>query len=108
MFGRDWISITQKINHLRTPEGKPISRTSNLLAERLQSNLNIGPKRSSGSHAANKRVREARAKSPPNRVHRRVVMSDFGKNIYKASSLVAMLAALDGTIKGRCVNTYSK
>lgn len=35
-----------------------------------------------------------------NRVHRRVIVSDYGKPIYKASSGVAMLAALEGNIKG--------
>ncbi|KAL2049868.1 hypothetical protein ABVK25_009852 [Lepraria finkii] len=35
-----------------------------------------------------------------NRVHRRVITSDYGKAIYKASSRAAMLAALDGGIKG--------
>ncbi|KAI9854205.1 MAG: hypothetical protein M1813_001337 [Trichoglossum hirsutum] len=34
----------------------------------------------------------------PNRIHRRVILRDYGKNIYKASSRVAMLAALEGNI----------
>ncbi|KAI9772444.1 MAG: hypothetical protein M1840_000647 [Geoglossum simile] len=32
----------------------------------------------------------------PNRIHRRVIVRDYGKNINKASSRVAMLAALEG------------
>jgi len=35
-----------------------------------------------------------------NRVHRRVITSDYGKPLYKASSRAAMLAALEGCIKG--------
>ena len=36
----------------------------------------------------------------PNRIHRRVILRDNGKYIYKASSRVAMLAALEGNITG--------
>ena len=34
------------------------------------------------------------------RVHRRIIVRDYGKAIYKASSRVAMLAALEGCIEG--------
>ncbi|TWU73405.1 hypothetical protein ED733_003499 [Metarhizium rileyi] len=37
---------------------------------------------------------------PPNRVHRRIILRDYGKPIYKASSRVALLAALEGCIIG--------
>lgn len=36
----------------------------------------------------------------PNRVHRRVIVRDYSKPIYKASSRIALLAALEGCIKG--------
>lgn len=36
----------------------------------------------------------------PNRVHRRVILRDYGKPIYKASSRVALLAALEGCVEG--------
>lgn len=36
-----------------------------------------------------------------NRVHRRVIVSDYGKPIYRANSCAAMLAALEGCIKGK-------
>ncbi|OAL30160.1 hypothetical protein AYO20_08876 [Fonsecaea nubica] len=42
----------------------------------------------------------ARDETPPNRVHRRVVLRDYGKSIYKASSRSALLAALEGCIVG--------
>jgi Fungal protein kinase len=38
--------------------------------------------------------------TPLNRVHRRVIVCDFGKHIYQASSRAAMLAALEGCIEG--------
>ncbi|KAI8963086.1 hypothetical protein F5Y11DRAFT_320816 [Daldinia sp. FL1419] len=36
----------------------------------------------------------------PNRIHRRVIVRDYGRNIYEASSRVALLAALEGCIEG--------
>ncbi|KIW76742.1 hypothetical protein Z517_09186 [Fonsecaea pedrosoi CBS 271.37] len=42
----------------------------------------------------------ARDETIPNRVHRRVVLRDYGKSIYKASSRSALLAALEGCIGG--------
>lgn len=36
----------------------------------------------------------------PNRVHRRVILRDYGKPIYKASSRSALLAAFEGCIEG--------
>lgn len=36
----------------------------------------------------------------PNRVHRRVIVRDYGRPIYKASSPAALLAALEGCIEG--------
>lgn len=40
------------------------------------------------------------ASTLPNRVHRRVILKDYGRPIYKASSRSALLAALEGCIKG--------
>ncbi|KUI61988.1 hypothetical protein VP1G_11360 [Cytospora mali] len=37
---------------------------------------------------------------PLNRVYRRIILRDYGKPIYKASSLLALLATLEGCIKG--------
>jgi hypothetical protein len=36
----------------------------------------------------------------PNRTHRRVILRDYGKPIYKASSRTALLAALESYIEG--------
>ncbi|KAK2005271.1 hypothetical protein LZ32DRAFT_633653 [Colletotrichum eremochloae] len=40
------------------------------------------------------------ASAPSNRVHRRIILRDYGKPIYKASSRSALLAALGGCIEG--------
>jgi len=36
----------------------------------------------------------------PNRVHRRVIVRDYGKAIYKVSSRAALLETVDGCIEG--------
>ena len=70
----------------------------------------IGRKRSSSRTDAplppNKRscstspTKAGRSNAVPNRVHRRVIVRDYGKPIYKASSRVTLLAALEGCIEG--------
>ncbi|KAJ5848608.1 hypothetical protein N7455_012565 [Penicillium solitum] len=74
-----------------------------------QSSGRSGVKRSASQTGAslppNKRLYSASptkaSSSPlPNRIHRRVVLRDYGKPIYKASSLPALLAALKGCVTG--------
>ncbi|CAH0051592.1 unnamed protein product [Clonostachys solani] len=43
---------------------------------------------------------KASGERPPNRVHRRVILCDYGKPIYKASSAVVLLSALEGCVEG--------
>lgn len=45
--------------------------------------------------------RDRRNPAEWDRIHRRVIVCDYGKPLYKASSLVAMLAALEGNIEGK-------
>lgn len=45
-------------------------------------------------------IKGGRGHAVQNRVHRRVIICDYGKPIYKASSRVAMLTALEGCIEG--------
>ncbi|EGE81746.1 hypothetical protein BDDG_04689 [Blastomyces dermatitidis ATCC 18188] len=45
--------------------------------------------------------------SPPNRVHRRVIVRDYGKPIYESSSRVALLVGMEGCIVGY-ESLYSK
>ncbi|KAG6131201.1 hypothetical protein E4U12_003842 [Claviceps purpurea] len=46
------------------------------------------------------RSRRETATEPTNLVHRRIIVQDYGKAIYKASSRKALLACLEGCIKG--------
>ncbi|KAH8746941.1 serine/threonine-protein kinase Sgk2 [Diaporthe sp. PMI_573] len=73
------------------------------------SSSNAGLKRTSSQTGAplppNKRFclvspTKAGSSALPNRVHRRVVLRDYGKSIYKASSRAALLGALEGCIEG--------
>jgi hypothetical protein len=80
-------------------EGTQSSRNKSISRKRLSSSLNAelpSSKRTCSSSPHKHGASPAR----PNRVHRRVILRDYGKNIHKASSRVAMLAALEGNIKG--------
>ncbi|KAI9770976.1 MAG: hypothetical protein M1840_002680 [Geoglossum simile] len=72
------------------------SRSRSTTRKRSSSSLNTPlppPKRScSTSPHAGRRLQ--------NRIHRCVILRDYGKNISEASSRVAMLAVLEGNIKG--------
>ncbi|OJD29703.1 serine threonine-protein kinase sgk2 [Diplodia corticola] len=57
-------------------------------------------KRSSDQTTTSQSSKRPRLDRPPNRVHRRVVMQDVGKDLYRASSLRAMLTGLIGGLKG--------
>ncbi|KAI0412132.1 hypothetical protein F5X98DRAFT_355725 [Xylaria grammica] len=83
----------------------------NLAVEAISCNSSTGSKRSSSQTGAplppGKRSRSGSASStissnetPPNRIHRRIVLCDYGKPIYKASSQPVLLGALEGCIKG--------
>jgi hypothetical protein len=67
-----------------------------------KSTTSIGQKRSS-AHLDDYEVpyREICSKiQARNRMHRRVIVRDYGKSIYKASTRVALLAAIEGCIHG--------
>ncbi|KAI9775934.1 MAG: hypothetical protein M1839_000723 [Geoglossum umbratile] len=89
-----------------TTEGAmPTQSTSGALAD--SRSRSSARKRSSGSLNAPLPPHKRSCSTSPhvrsgslNRVHRRVIVHDYGKHIYKASSQVAMLAALEGNIKG--------
>lgn len=46
------------------------------------------------------RVHQVHGGVPENRIHRRVIVRDYGQNIYKASSPAALLAAFEDCIQG--------
>ncbi|KAI0802429.1 hypothetical protein GGR55DRAFT_701054 [Xylaria sp. FL0064] len=79
--------------------------------EALSRNSSTGSKRSSSQTGAllppGKRSRSGSAsptkhdnKPLPNRIHRRIVLRDYGVPIYKATSRAALLGALEGCIRG--------
>uniref|UniRef100_A0A8H7N259 non-specific serine/threonine protein kinase n=1 Tax=Bionectria ochroleuca TaxID=29856 RepID=A0A8H7N259_BIOOC len=98
--------------------GLDITRAANYRRERPMpsSGITIGTSRNS-RHSSRKRsssqtgaplppnkrscsTSPTKAASLPNREHRRVILQDYGKPIYKASSRSALLAALEGCIEG--------
>ncbi|KAJ2906934.1 hypothetical protein MKZ38_009797 [Zalerion maritima] len=87
------------------PPGMLASETS----RKGRSSSTVGKKRSSSQTGAplppSKRscsasLTKAGSGAMPNRVHRRIVLRDYGRPIYKASSRSALLAALEGCIEG--------
>ncbi|KAI1463748.1 uncharacterized protein F4812DRAFT_446286 [Daldinia caldariorum] len=91
---------TGRARNLQTPTSEAISRNSSTGSKRSSSQISalLPPsKRSrSGSASPTKHDNEP----PPNRIHRRIVLCDYGEPIYKASSPAALLAALEGCITG--------
>ncbi|KAI0878266.1 hypothetical protein GGS24DRAFT_508725 [Hypoxylon argillaceum] len=103
-------------------KGLDITRVSNyrtgcdhnlqaLAIEAISRNSSLGPKRSPGQTCALlppcKRARWGSAPPTkpgndplPNRTHRRIVLSNYGEPICKASSRAALLGALEGCIRG--------
>jgi Fungal protein kinase len=87
-----------------TIEGMPTQSVSGVLVDRCKS---TAQKRSSSSlnaplppHKRSCSTSSHTRSVLPNRVHRRVIVRDYGKHIYKASSLGTMLSALQGNIEG--------
>lgn len=82
-----------------TRRGRSGSINSSIQRKRSSSSFNTplpSPKRQCSSSPTKAHGSPMR----PNRVHRRVVLQDYGKSIYKASSRAAMLGALEGAIIG--------
>jgi hypothetical protein len=94
-------------------EGKmlPLSTMGGLKGGTQSRNRSISRKRSSSSLNAelpsSKRTcsssphKQGGSLTRPNRIHRRVILRDYGKNIHKANSRFAILAALEGNITGK-------
>ncbi|EKG09432.1 hypothetical protein MPH_13531 [Macrophomina phaseolina MS6] len=97
-----------KAKNYRPSDSMPPPNTSGSVRT-TRSSSRAGQKRSSSSidapEPSSKRTRSsaqftATGPVPENRVHRRVIVRDYGKPIYKAGSRVALLAAMDGCIRG--------
>ncbi|KAI1109557.1 hypothetical protein F5Y14DRAFT_444609 [Nemania sp. NC0429] len=112
---RRGLDITKASNYRAGRAHKP----RHLAVEDISRDSSVGSKRSSSQTSAllppSKRSRSGSASptkrgsaSPtrpdgeplPNRIHRRIVLCDYGEPIYKASSRAALLAALEGCIQG--------
>ncbi|KAH6704518.1 hypothetical protein EV126DRAFT_458284 [Verticillium dahliae] len=72
------------------------SSTAGVKRSSSQTGAPVPPCKRSYSASATK----ASSDATPNRVHRRIILHDYGKAIYKASSPSVLLTALDGYIEG--------
>ncbi|UKZ74422.1 hypothetical protein TrVFT333_002090 [Trichoderma virens FT-333] len=108
---------TPRVQQLRQSESK--SSKSNNSSDNSGSSDSIGSSGRAGSKRGSSEVNEADVrpakrhrsgssnangsdleKKPPNRVHRRIIVQDYGRPIYKASSPAALVAALESCIRG--------
>ena len=106
---RGGLDVTSATNYPPKRSTPPPNTTATSASRNGRSSSTAGVKRPSSQTDAplppNKRSRSApqtKASSDalPNRIHRRVILRDYGKPIYKASSRSALLAALEGCIEG--------
>jgi hypothetical protein len=104
---RKGLDITKATNYKPEKVMPPPSTTGQRASRRDRSSSNTGRrKRSSSCTALPLPPSKRTCSSSPikhavaNRVHRRVVVRDYGKPIYKASSIVSLLAQLEGCING--------
>ncbi|OAX84081.1 hypothetical protein ACJ72_01560 [Emergomyces africanus] len=113
---RKGLDTTQTSNRLILPLSRSESRTS--LDRRSSSSISLDRRSSSSTGRKRSSSRTDTSLPPPrkriqssspvktaktstaNRVHRRVIIRDYGKAIYKASSRVALLETLKGCIEG--------
>ncbi|KAG6099797.1 hypothetical protein E4U30_005993 [Claviceps sp. LM220 group G6] len=89
--------------------GLDITSASNFGPSRPQHSVRAASPETRKSRTSGSRSRSRSTKPPSpartaiklqNRVHRRIIVRDYGKAIYKASSRKALLAGLEGCIKG--------
>ncbi|KAF1358632.1 hypothetical protein EJ07DRAFT_122543 [Lizonia empirigonia] len=101
---RKGLDITKATNY-KPEKLMPPPSTAHRASRRDGSSSLAGRKRSSSTGAPLPPSKRTCSSSPTkpviaNRVHRRVVICDYGKPIYKASSRTSLLAALEGCIEG--------
>ncbi|TWU70363.1 hypothetical protein ED733_000050, partial [Metarhizium rileyi] len=106
---RKGLDVTKATNYRSGRAMLQSSANVNVSILRKARSSSAGVKRpSSDTSASLPPAKRSRPTSPskadseqlPNRVHRRVIVRDYGKPIYKASSRVALLSALEGCIEG--------
>ncbi|OCL07127.1 hypothetical protein AOQ84DRAFT_398643 [Glonium stellatum] len=79
------------------------SRSSNIAGQKRSSDTPLPPPPSKRTCSSSS-TKSGRRNAGPNRVHRRVIVRDYGKAIYKASSRVALLEGLAGCIEDISIN----
>lgn len=105
---RRGLDITKATNYRSESSMPPPSATGRRISRKGQSSSATGRKRSSSCTDAPLPPSKRTCSSSPvkggrataNRVHRRIIVRDYGKTIYKASSRVSLLAALEGCTDG--------
>ena len=105
---RRGLDITKAANYKPESSIPPLSTTGPCISRKGRSSSTAGRKRSSSCMDAplppSKRTCSSHLTKGgirlPNRIHRRVIVRDYGKAIYKASSRTSLLAALEGCIEG--------
>ncbi|KAH7007912.1 uncharacterized protein B0I36DRAFT_370622 [Microdochium trichocladiopsis] len=106
---RGGLDVTRATNYRSERSMPPPSTTMSGASRKGRSNSIAGKKRSSSQTGAalppSKRScsaspTKASSNAMSNRVHRRVILQDYGEPIYNASSRSALLAALEGCIEG--------
>lgn len=100
---RRGLDITRASNYCQTrlavsSQSRASSTGSKRSASQVGASLPPGKRSRSGSASASP-TKPGRPPLP-NRIHRRIILRDYGKPIYKASSPSALLRALEGCIKG--------
>jgi hypothetical protein len=105
---RRGLDITKATNYIPESTMQPPSRTDRSLSRKGRSSSAAGRKRSSSCTNAPLPPSKRTCSSSPvkggrataDRVHRRVIVRDYGKPIYMASSKTSLLAAMEGCIAG--------
>ena len=103
---RKGLDITKATNYKPEKQMPPPSITGRRASRKDGSSSVAGRKRSSSCTGIALPPSKRTCSSSPvkravgNRVHRRVIVRDYGKAIYKASSRSSLLAALEGCIEG--------
>ncbi|KAF1362355.1 hypothetical protein EJ07DRAFT_163618 [Lizonia empirigonia] len=103
---RRGLDITKAENYAPRKQMPPRSTTGRRASRKDRSSSLAGRKRSSSCTDAPLPPSKRTCSSSPtkaaiaNRVYRRVIVRDYGKPIYKASSRTSLLAALEGCIEG--------
>jgi hypothetical protein len=105
---RRGLDVTKATNYITESSMQPPSRTVRSLSRKGRSSSTARRKRSSSCTNAPLPPSKRTCSSSPvkggratvDRVHRRVIVRDYGKPIYMASSKTSLLAAMEGCIAG--------